>query len=149
MTNEGRAPLTEVELAEILTTSDDPQKRQLVTDLQQVRANYRTALDELGRLAEIATPALEQVEAVRALMARNYHIVHIREGGYGLQHGFPCRANLLNCPVNLALVSMQYPPAAPGYYRVRLGNGGEIQIGENVDPETDLLVDGIRAAFAI
>jgi len=149
MTNEGLVPLSDVELSEVLTTSSDLLQRRLAVDLQRSREGYRTALGELGRLSEIAAPALEQVEAVKALMHRDYHIAHIREGGYGLQHGFPCRTDLLNCPVNLAMVSLQRPPAPPGYYRVRLGNSGEILIGEKVNPDTDLLVDGIRAAFGM
>ena len=141
--------LTDVELDDLITTNGDPLVRRLAENVKHARANYRTALGELGRVAETARPALDEISAIRTLMSRNYHIVHIKERGFGLQHGFPCRADLLGCPVNRALSALEDAPAPPGYYRVRLAADGAIVIGEPVDPGTDLLVDGLKSALGL
>lgn len=89
-----------------------------------------------------------QRDAVLALLAADVHVVELRKTTYGLQHGFPCRPHLLDCPVERALNALSGSPAAPGRYRVALVDG-ELVIGDPVADDFDPLVTDLRRALGV
>jgi hypothetical protein len=81
------------------------------------------------------------VRELETMLADDTHIAWLRPNGYGLRHGFPCRADgLMGCPVDRALAALHKAPDVPeGYYRVSLDDDGNAVIGEAVEQTYDPL----------
>ena len=76
------------------------------------------------------------------------HVVDFAEQGFGLLHPIRCRPNLLDCPVNQAINSLtECPVLVYGRYFVSLDEHGEIEVGEETEPDYDpieqLLMEGM------
>lgn len=95
---------------------------------------------------QIADSVLPVIAAkITALLTRDVHVVDVGSTEFGLQHGFPCRPDLLGCPVNVALNCLDGPPAPVGRYHVWLDDAGEVIIGDRVAADYDPLVTELRA----
>lgn len=102
---------------------------------------------EFVRLTRELAEAQERVARVREFLDRDEHVVDIQRYGFGLQHGFPCRPDLLGCPVNRALEALDDSPhPIDGRYRIWLDQDGAVVIGERVADDYDPL--DLRAALA-
>lgn len=62
----------------------------------------------------------EDAEKWRAAEAEG-HIVDFSDSGYGLQHPPSCRPDLIGCPINVYLASLDEPDMPPGRYRITDG----------------------------
>ena len=51
------------------------------------------------------------------------HVVEFDAYGYGLQHPVACRPNLLRCPYNVHLASLDEPAREPGRYVMTFYDG--------------------------
>lgn len=82
-------------------------------------------------------------DQVRRLLEADQHVVELREDGFGLSHGLPCRGDLIGCPVNRGLEALDGPPAPPGRYHVALDpTGGAVRVGA-LAGDYDPLVAGL------
>jgi hypothetical protein len=93
---------------------------------------------EVERLRAELADRDQRIAAVRAALGRDEHVLDWRSDGYGLQHGFPCRPDLIGCPVNQALIDWAGHPL-PGRYRCWLADDGFLVIGGQVPADYDPL----------
>lgn len=141
---------SDVELRRLIETENHPLVRGLASDLLESRQRNQTLTQAMDSTSRAVSVLSAQLQRVQEILTMDYHIVHIQETGFGLQHGFPCRTNLLACPVNRGLFALEEPPAPTGrFYRVSLSKEGRIVIGEEVDPSYDPVVMELKAILGI
>jgi hypothetical protein len=106
-------------------------------------AMWRAGAPERHSRAEVARIALDALAAAGRLAPVDddpRHIIQFRTDGWTIKHPLACRPNLFDCPVNRAaeaeLGTRRCPPAPPGRYECRAGEGdlaGMLLLGDRVD----------------
>ncbi len=77
-----------------------------------LRVQLRSALDHIHSL-------MGEIAHLHQLMGPDYHIVDVKESGWGIQHPIACRPDLTGCAVHRAACEQWVGiPAPVGRYRV-------------------------------
>jgi hypothetical protein len=100
----------------------------------QVRARARVAADLLP------PPGDEVVRELLGIIDRldRPHVIHVREGGWEIQHALACRGDMLGCPVNVACsqVGWDRRTTPVGRYLITVDDDGYPVIGARLESES-------------